>query len=94
MGERPQKDADRGGFCCQASFDAGIVLGPFQSQLALCRAVLWLASTVVLRPVSQAEWGKWTTGGHHMLSQLGLPASYSDTLTLIHSAGEVLRLAR
>lgn len=29
-----------------------------------------------------------------MLSQLGLPASYSDTLTLIHSAGEVLRLAR
>lgn len=53
-----------------------------------------MVSTVVWRPVSQAEWGKWTPGGRHMLSQLGLAASYSDTLTLIHSAGDVLGLAR
>lgn len=32
--------------------------------------------------------------GNHMLSQLGLPASNCDTLTLIHSTGEVLRFAR
>ncbi|CAB1424195.1 unnamed protein product [Pleuronectes platessa] len=32
--------------------------------------------------------------GKHMLSQLGLPASNRDTLTLIHSTGEVLSLAR
>ena len=32
--------------------------------------------------------------GNHMLSQLGLPASNRDTLTLIHSTGEVLSLAR
>lgn len=29
-----------------------------------------------------------------MLSQLGLPASYSDTLTLIRATGKVLGLAR
>ena len=31
--------------------------------------------------------------GNHMLSQLGLPASNRDMLTLIHSTGEVLSLA-
>lgn len=31
---------------------------------------------------------------NHMLSQLGLPASNRDTLTLIRSAGEVLSLVR
>lgn len=45
-------------------------------------------------PPSVRRRGEWTAGGRHMLSQLGLAASYSDTLTLIHAAGEVLRLAR
>lgn len=60
---------------------------------AVREEVLLLLSTSLLYCKYNNKWEK-PTAGNHMLSQLGLPASNRDMLTLIHSTGEVLSLAR
>lgn len=53
----------------------------------------WTSSPPASSPLSGSSQLR-EAPGNHMLSQLGLPASNRDTLTLIHSTGEVLSLAR